>query len=126
MEQRKELRSIDEDVEAPITEEELTAWEERAKGPKDWSAYYILRLIAEVRRLREALAANGGVRLPDSGKRQSPAETQAVTSADTGTSLLAMIEEIWGKVPDEEMEKLPTDLAEQHDHYVYGLPKRGP
>ena len=27
-------------------------------------------------------------------------------------------------VPDEEWDKLPTDLAEQHDHYLYGTPKR--
>jgi hypothetical protein len=35
-----------------------------------------------------------------------------------------MIEEIWAKVPEAEMEKLPTNLVEQHDHYIYGLPKR--
>ena len=27
-------------------------------------------------------------------------------------------------IPDEEYDKLPTDLAEQHDHYLYGTPKR--
>jgi Arc/MetJ-type ribon-helix-helix transcriptional regulator len=27
-------------------------------------------------------------------------------------------------IPDEEWGKLPTDLAEQHDHYLYGTPKR--
>jgi len=27
-------------------------------------------------------------------------------------------------IPDEEWDKLPTDLAEQHDHYLYGVPKR--
>ena len=29
-------------------------------------------------------------------------------------------------IPDEEFDKLPTDLAEQHDHYIYGTPKRPP
>jgi Arc/MetJ-type ribon-helix-helix transcriptional regulator len=29
-------------------------------------------------------------------------------------------------IPDEEWDKLPTDLAEQHDHYLYGAPKRPP
>ena len=29
-------------------------------------------------------------------------------------------------IPDEEWDKLPTDLAEQHDHYIYGTPKRPP
>jgi hypothetical protein len=27
-------------------------------------------------------------------------------------------------VPDEEWDRLPADLAEQHDHYLYGVPKR--
>jgi Arc/MetJ-type ribon-helix-helix transcriptional regulator len=27
-------------------------------------------------------------------------------------------------IPDKEWDKLPTDLAEQHDHYLYGVPKR--
>jgi Arc/MetJ-type ribon-helix-helix transcriptional regulator len=27
-------------------------------------------------------------------------------------------------VPAEEWAKLPRDLAEQHDHYIYGTPKR--
>ncbi len=27
-------------------------------------------------------------------------------------------------IPDEEWDKLPVDLAEQHDHYLYGTPKR--
>ena len=26
--------------------------------------------------------------------------------------------------PDEELERLPVDGAAQHDHYIYGLPKR--
>lgn len=39
----------------PLSEAELDAWEERARGPKDWSADYILHLIAEIRRLRKAL-----------------------------------------------------------------------
>jgi Arc/MetJ-type ribon-helix-helix transcriptional regulator len=29
-------------------------------------------------------------------------------------------------VPDEVWDGLPTDLSEQHDHYIYGTPKRPP
>lgn len=29
-------------------------------------------------------------------------------------------------IPDEEWDKLPVDGAEQHDHYIYGTPKRPP
>jgi hypothetical protein len=32
--------------------------------------------------------------------------------------------ELTADVPDEKWDKLPTDLAEQHDHYLYGTPKR--
>ncbi len=32
--------------------------------------------------------------------------------------------ELTADVPAEEWDKLPTDLAEQHDHYIYGTPRR--
>jgi Arc/MetJ-type ribon-helix-helix transcriptional regulator len=34
--------------------------------------------------------------------------------------------DIAGSIPDEEWAKLPVDGAEQHDHYIYGKPKRPP
>ncbi|MGB9182018.1 MAG: hypothetical protein WCB68_22505 [Pyrinomonadaceae bacterium] len=34
------------------------------------------------------------------------------------------LEEITKEVPDEMWEQLPTDGAEQHDHYLYGVPKK--
>lgn len=41
-----------------------------------------------------------------------------------GRPLWEIAEEISSQVPLEEWEKLPTDGAEQHDHYLYGSPKR--
>ena len=35
-----------------------------------------------------------------------------------------IITELSAQVPMEEWEKLPSDGAEQHDHYLYGSPKR--
>ncbi len=32
--------------------------------------------------------------------------------------------ELTADIPDEEFDRLPADLAEQHDHYIYGTPKR--
>jgi Arc/MetJ-type ribon-helix-helix transcriptional regulator len=32
--------------------------------------------------------------------------------------------ELTADVPAQEWDKLPSDLAEQHDHYIYGTPKR--
>lgn len=34
------------------------------------------------------------------------------------------IREIAKQVPEEEWDRLPADGAEQHDHYLYGVPKR--
>jgi putative addiction module CopG family antidote len=35
-----------------------------------------------------------------------------------------VFEEITKGIPEEEWAKLPIDGAEQHDHYIYGTPKR--
>ena len=35
-----------------------------------------------------------------------------------------IIEEDNRSIPPEVWDALPTDLAEQHDHYIYGTPKR--
>ena len=35
-----------------------------------------------------------------------------------------MIREIWADMPEEVRAKLPADGASEHDHYIYGLPKR--
>jgi hypothetical protein len=37
-----------------------------------------------------------------------------------------MIRELWADMPDDVRAKLPVDGASQHDHYIYGLPKRNP
>ena len=34
------------------------------------------------------------------------------------------IQELTADIPDDVWDALPTDLAEQHDHYIYGTPKR--
>ena len=35
-----------------------------------------------------------------------------------------IFEELSSRIPLEEWAELPQDGAEQHDHYLYGLPKR--
>ncbi len=49
---------------------------------------------------------------------------QALASPQAGTTLPSRIREIWGDMPDEIRAKLPADAAAQHDHYIYGVPKR--
>ena len=55
-------------------------------------------------------------------EQQSPASPNqpAVAEKPIWDEILDMTAD----VPDEEWDKLPPDLAEQHDHYIYGLPKR--
>lgn len=33
------------------------------------------------------------------------------------------IRDIWADLPDDVQARLPSDGAEQHDHYIYGVPK---
>jgi hypothetical protein len=56
----------------------------------------------------------------------SAAQTQDKTATkDAGhRPIWEVIDEIMKQVPAEDLADLPTDLAEQHDHYIYGTPKR--
>lgn len=38
-------------------------------------------------------------------------------------SILDMIDEITQEIPQSELEELPTDLSQNLDYYLYGLPK---
>ena len=47
-------------------------------------------------------------------------------AAPTHKPIWEEFEDIAASIPDEEWAKLPVDGAEQHDHYIYGTPKRPP
>jgi predicted RNase H-like HicB family nuclease len=51
-------------------------------------------------------------------------EDSQPTPGSTGQSLLSMVDEIIKDMTPEEIAQLPKDGAEQHDHYIYGTPKR--
>jgi Arc/MetJ-type ribon-helix-helix transcriptional regulator len=53
---------------------------------------------------------------------QPPAGQEA--AAQARKPIWERILERTADLPDEVWDKLPTDLAEQHDHYLYGTPKR--
>lgn len=44
--------------------------------------------------------------------------------AAAGKPIWQEILELTADVPDEVWDALPTDLSAQHDHYIYGTPKR--
>lgn len=42
----------------------------------------------------------------------------------TNRPIWEVIHEIMSDLPPEELATIPTDLSEEHDHYIYGLPKK--
>jgi antitoxin component of MazEF toxin-antitoxin module len=77
-----------------------------------------------------------------SGAVLLPAELCRSAGVEPGTDLVAEVQAgrivlerprppIWERIaalvadiPPEELDKVPTDGASQHDHYLYGTPKR--
>ncbi len=56
-------------------------------------------------------------------------EKDAVASGDASEqlddkSIWEKIDEIMRDVPEEALRRLPADGAEQHDHYLYGSPRK--
>jgi hypothetical protein len=54
---------------------------------------------------------------------QAPAPTPS--PAPTVKPLWEIAADLLKDVPQEVLDRLPTDGAAQHDHYIYGTPKRG-
>jgi hypothetical protein len=52
------------------------------------------------------------------------ADHAALLPHETAKPIWEQFIEAFKDVPDEELERLPVDGAAQHDHYIYGLPKR--
>jgi Arc/MetJ-type ribon-helix-helix transcriptional regulator len=57
-------------------------------------------------------------------QQHPPAGQEALATAPK--PIWEEILELTADVADEEFDKLPVDGAEQHDHYIYGTPKRPP
>ena len=53
-----------------------------------------------------------------------PATTTQTAAAESRKPIWEVFQELSAGVPDEVWDKLPTDLSEQHDHYIYGTPRR--
>lgn len=56
--------------------------------------------------------------------KTSEREHSAASSSRPQKHIWDIAEELFGEIPDEELAQLPPDGAAQHDHYIYGLPKR--
>jgi antitoxin component of MazEF toxin-antitoxin module len=82
------------------------------------------------------------IKVDASGSVLVAAELCGAAGLEPGAELVAEVEEgrivlerprrpIWERIaalvadiPPEELDKVPTDGAAQHDHYLYGTPKR--
>lgn len=69
--------------------------------------------------------------LPDEKQREVLAlvdkmllEKQEPLPRENSRPIWEIITELSSEIPMEEWAKLPADGAEQHDHYLYGSPKR--
>jgi hypothetical protein len=51
-------------------------------------------------------------------------ETEVGEDRSTAGSIEAVIESLSAQVPDEEWDKLPADLSQNLDHYIYGTAKQ--
>ena len=38
--------------------------------------------------------------------------------------IVEIVQRLGRMIPEEELRRIPKDLAEQHDHYIYGTPKK--
>jgi len=46
------------------------------------------------------------------------------SSEETGKPLWELFEAASREIADEEVNRLPADGSLQHDHYIYGMPRR--
>jgi hypothetical protein len=80
----------------------------------------VLELEGTVEELKEALSAFAGQRLHIKVRPVETSEEGAPRKLSITEKMLVIADEM----PHEERAKMPADLAEQHDHYIYGWPKK--
>ena len=51
-------------------------------------------------------------------------ESKTHNADDKYAPLMEKIRKFSESIPESELESIPTDLAENHDHYIYGVPKK--
>jgi hypothetical protein len=81
------------------------------------------------KRLRLVVVPEAGV--PEPARSSEHASARAAGPADAydapdgeGTSIESEILEMSRRIPEEEWSRVPADLTDQLDHYIYGTPKR--
>jgi hypothetical protein len=57
-------------------------------------------------------------------KSKDPTKPEVTEKKHAGRALLALAAKFTKDIPQEELDKLPVDGAHNHDHYLYGSPKK--
>ena len=70
------------------------------------------------------LVTDGGSSALDRYLQQALAESRARPRRNYRKPLGQMIAELTKDVPKEDLDRLPRDGSLNHDHYIYGTPKR--
>ena len=73
------------------------------------------------RALQEGLTINTFLQRMAEQQARIPALVQAGSDS---RPIWEIMTELMSDVPDEVFDRLPTDGASEHDHYLYGTPKR--
>jgi hypothetical protein len=74
--------------------------------------------------VRSRLGALPKARRPRKALGKAKATAGGSRSDPKAKPIWEMFDEAMRKLPEEELRKLPHDGAEQHDHYIYGTPKK--
>ncbi len=61
----------------------------------------------------------------DSILPQAPAPLNGESPSGDEPTIGEVIRDLFAQLPPEERRDLPVDGAAEHDHYIYGLPKKG-
>ena len=76
----------------------------------------------EARLTAEAQAQNLSLEDYALNKILAPLAPEPSREETSGEAILRLTRETFGTLPPEELAKLPTDLAINHDHYIHGAP----
>jgi hypothetical protein len=82
-----------------------------------------ISLSPEAERGFQAAAARQGVSLTECVQH---AVDRLARAGEPGRPIWDTAADLLADLPPEELDRLPVDGAAQHDHYIYGTPKRTP
>lgn len=56
--------------------------------------------------------------------KSNPEDNENTSPTNNLSGFFAFVDQLVREIPEEDLQKLPTDLSENLDHYLYGSPKK--